>query len=369
MDYDHEIIADFLGEYDDAQIEIEKTLRLWDVSDHCPQTINSIFRVIHSIKGNFTMMYLAHISETIHVLEDILSQLRDKQRQLIPGFTLLISATLEQCKEFAKQIFSGSNKDKEIKSLTYALIDLSNCSNNDFASALHFGLQTIDGIGEYGNDYPSERIFDFLQKVELERSCNPIAYLHNSNIKVQLDFFKNTITQIEKFFPYWKNRSASILELASYMNSLLNHPVTPIQLEAAVYMHDIGMSYLPPQTFYSTETLTQRDRELMYSHCNMGSQWLKHIPGWDEAALIVEQHHERFDGKGYPSELPSSQICDGAKILAIGDTFFSIISNNKGGNSKQSIMLALTEIDQGAGHQFDPEWIKVFDQAAEMIYL
>ncbi len=369
MDYDNEIIADFLGEYSDAQIEAEKVLNLWDEFNDSHDSINTLFRVIHSIKGNFRMMYLAQLSETIHALENILSQLRENKRQLINGLTILISTTLEQCKQFSMHIFAGRDRSSEIKALTYVLIDLSKTSNHDFASALRYALQTIDEINEYGNDYSPQRLFDFLEQEEITKSVRPIAYVHNHAVKNQLQFFKQLITQVESFFPMWRNRSQRILTLVSYMNASLNHPVNPTQLEAAVYLHDIGMSFISPQILYHTKNFSNNDRKLMQVHTETGYQWLSMIPGWEEAAMIIQQHHERFDGTGYPLGLSSTEICEGAKLLAIGDAYASITNQEKTDSEKKSLMHALMEIDEGTSQQFDPKWVKTFNQAIEVLEL
>lgn len=148
------------------------------------------------------------------------------------------------------------------------------------------------------------------------------------------------------------------------MNEMLDCPVNPEQLQAAVYLHDIGMSFIPPQKIYSARSLASDDRELMQSHCEMGYQWLNMISDWEDAALMVLQHHERYDGTGYPAALSGNQICDGAKLLTIGDTFVSITNLEKR-QSKKSLMFALMEINQAAEQQFDPKWVAVFNQVIE----
>ncbi len=367
MEYDDEIIADFLGEYSDAQIETESIFSVWDKSSSYSNSIDSLFRVIHSLKGNFRMMYLPQLSENMHVVEDLLAQLRENKRPLIPGFTILISTILEQCKEFSKQIFAGDDKNEDIKTLSYVLIDLTQASNDEYASALRYALLIIDQIGAFGNDYHCEPLFDFLEQEELKNSVNPTPYIHHEPVKDQLDFFKGLITQVESFFPLWRNRSQRILTLVSHMNSLRRHTVDPIQLEAAVYLHDLGMSFIPPQTLYGSNGLTNDDRQLMQSHCETGFQLLSYMSGWEEAARMVYQHHERVDGTGYPLGLSSEQICDGAKLLAIGDAYASITSPEKKDSNKTSLMFAIMEIEKGSNSQFDPAWVKVFAEVGDIL--
>jgi len=368
MDFDQEIINDFLEEYEDAQIEIEKIIAKLDQSLD-EEVLKSLFRIVHTIKGNFCMLQLNPLSETIHTLEDLLSQIRDKEREFIPGLSLLISVTLEQCKQITKQIFIGKNKTDAIENLTQAYKDLCVSSVKGFKQSLLSTLIFIDEMGEYGHDYSSKALIDFLHQAEQQTETNsitPISSETNSPKKAkadeELDFFYQLITQVESYFPFWKGRSDKIYNLVSQMNEAYGYPVDPKQLQVAVYLHDIGMSFIPPQRIYIGKDLIEKDRKVMQSHCDLSYQWLKLIPGWDEAAVMISQHHERFDGKGYPLGLSQTDICNGAKLLAIGDAFASITGQEKKGTQKKPIMFAIAEINQGSGLQFDPDWVQVFNQ-------
>lgn len=187
----------------------------------------------------------------------------------------------------------------------------------------------------------------------------------NSTVDIRcnndLDFFHHLILQIESYFPFWKNRSSRILKLVTQMNQSYGYPVDHEQLKAAVYLHDIGMSFIPPQKIYIAKNLNEDDLELMHSHCKTGFKWLSMIPGWEGAATMILQHHERYDGTGYPSSLVAEKICDGAKLLAIGDAYASITAHDKKGKQSKSIINAVSEINQGTSLQFDPQWVEVFN--------
>ena len=365
MNYDHELIVDFLGEYDDAQIEAEKILKSLDQSLDIDE-LNTLFRVIHSIKGNFRMVELNPLSDLIHILENSLSQIRDNERQIHPGYTLLISSTIEQCKEITKQVFIGQDKSSVIEQLTQVYTVLFQSSAENYPQTILASLETVDKLGEYGNEYSSQAIIDFFKQHEVPekevgiKDDNRIEKLQP--VKNELDFFYQLTLQIESYFPYWKGRSDNIFNLVSQMNEAYGFPIDPQQLQAAVYLHDIGMSFIPPQKIHTTSTLNDKDKSLMHGHCETGFQWLNLIPGWQDAALMIHQHHEHFNGNGYPLKLTDKQICAGAKVIAIGDTFASITGQEKTGSQSRPIMHAVSEINQGAGHQFDPEWVAAFNQ-------
>ncbi len=369
MDFDQEIIADFLGEYADAQIEAEKILTIWDKSGLSDSSIHTLFRVVHSIKGNFRMMYLAHLSETIHQLEDILGLLRDNKRPLCPGLTILISTTLEQCKEFSKHIFTGQNRDEEIKTLNFVLIDLHQSSTDNFAHALRYALQTIDTINFFGQDYCCKKLIHHLDTEEQDRTLNPVPYLHDQSTKKQLEFFKRLATQSENYPPDRQNRCELILHLTSHMNASLDYSVNPVQLEAAVYMHDIGMRFLPSELINSNSPYTEKQRQLMQTHTQLGFELMRMIPDWEEAALMIQQHHERYDGLGYPHALKNVEICEGAKLLAIGDAYAAMRKKQTDETVKNNSMYTIMEIEDGKGKQFDPKWVAAFDQMIDILDL
>ncbi|WP_394392914.1 HD-GYP domain-containing protein [Shewanella woodyi] len=82
-----------------------------------------------------------------------------------------------------------------------------------------------------------------------------------------------------------------------------------------------------------------------------------------EAAQIVLQHHEQVDGAGYPNHLTGDKICDGAKIIAIADTF-DARSHERAHHTllKRPLVRTMNEINNFSGTQFDPYWVEIFNQ-------
>jgi HD-GYP domain-containing protein (c-di-GMP phosphodiesterase class II) len=74
---------------------------------------------------------------------------------------------------------------------------------------------------------------------------------------------------------------------------------------------------------------------------------------------IVLQHHERFDGKGYPDNLSGDTISLGARILAVADTFDAMTSDRPY-RAGMDELHAINEIRNQSGHQFDPIVVKAF---------
>ncbi len=118
-------------------------------------------------------------------------------------------------------------------------------------------------------------------------------------------------------------------------------------------LHDIGKVGIPDSILLKTGPLTDDEREIMKTHPHLGYNIIKAGPGLEPASEIVLAHQERFDGTGYPRGLKGEEICLGARIFAVIDTYDAIRSErpySKGRSAQE----ALAEIVRFSGTQFDP---------------
>lgn len=124
-------------------------------------------------------------------------------------------------------------------------------------------------------------------------------------------------------------------------------------------LHDVGKLQTPDAVLKKPGSLTETEWTTMHEHPVTGSNMLRSL-GYPEAAcLIVEQHHERYDGEGYPLQLRESEISLGARIFAIADTY-DAITNTRVYRNGASPAAALHEITSWSGRQFDPAIVQVF---------
>ncbi|MCL2707779.1 MAG: HD domain-containing protein, partial [Defluviitaleaceae bacterium] len=90
---------------------------------------------------------------------------------------------------------------------------------------------------------------------------------------------------------------------------------------SAVY-HDIGMMFVDKQITYKTEPLTEKEQKIMMSHPERGSEYVKKLGiTRNDVMRGVLEHHERYDGTGYPSALAGEQISLFGRIIALSDVF------------------------------------------------
>jgi putative nucleotidyltransferase with HDIG domain len=124
-------------------------------------------------------------------------------------------------------------------------------------------------------------------------------------------------------------------------------------------LHDIGKIAVPDAILRKPGSLTSAEWNRMREHPQLGVQILRGIDFLESASLVVGQHHERWDGKGYPYGLRGVDIDRNARIFAVVDSFDAMISDRIYHDAK-SIEAALAELKRCAGRQFDPEVVEAF---------
>lgn len=132
-----------------------------------------------------------------------------------------------------------------------------------------------------------------------------------------------------------------------------------ITLEHGALLHDIGKIGVPDAILLKRGSLTEDEWNYMRRHVEYGAQILNGIDFLDGASRIVAQHHERFDGSGYPSNLEGELICQGARIFAVADAVDAITSDRPYRKSR-SFDDAADELIRCAGSHFDPQIVKAF---------
>lgn len=124
-------------------------------------------------------------------------------------------------------------------------------------------------------------------------------------------------------------------------------------------LHDIGKIGVPDTILLREGPLLPEQWDVMKRHPDIGYSILKSSPYLREAAKIVLQHQERYDGSGYPKGLKGNDICIGARIFAVVDAYEAMRSMRVY-RKPMSPDLAKEEILRNVGIQFDPKIVDVF---------
>ena len=124
-------------------------------------------------------------------------------------------------------------------------------------------------------------------------------------------------------------------------------------------LHDIGKVGIPERILGKPGPLTTEEWDVMRTHPVIGGQIVTPIKILARAVPIIEAHHERWDGDGYPRGLAREDIPVGARIFAVADAFDAMTSDRP---YRRALPFdeAVDEISHRGGTQFDPEVVKAF---------
>ncbi|MDQ6777305.1 MAG: diguanylate cyclase [Actinomycetota bacterium] len=124
-------------------------------------------------------------------------------------------------------------------------------------------------------------------------------------------------------------------------------------VHSAGLLHDLGKVAIPERILHKPGRLTDEEFAIVKEHPITGKRILAGVDQLDAVARMVGDHHERYDGDGYPHRKEGEEISIGGRIIAVADTLDSILSD-RSYSSARSLSQALAEIDRCAGGQFDP---------------
>jgi len=127
----------------------------------------------------------------------------------------------------------------------------------------------------------------------------------------------------------------------------------------SAYLHDIGKINISEEILMKTEPLTNEEWELVKTHPLKAVEIIENIISLQNMVPIILQHHERYDGTGYPNNLKGEEITYLARILTVVDSFDAMTSRRPYQQQK-NYNQAINELIKNSGTQFDPEIVNVF---------
>ena len=132
------------------------------------------------------------------------------------------------------------------------------------------------------------------------------------------------------------------------------------QIRIAGLMHDIGKTSIVEHTFNKSGGISAVERKEIERHSEIGYRILSSVSEFSEIANYVLEHHEKYNGQGYPRGLKGEEISVQARIIAIADAYDTMTGVRTYGSNTFSEKEAIDEIRKCAGTQFDPNISKVF---------
>jgi len=182
------------------------------------------------------------------------------------------------------------------------------------------------------------------------------------NFSGTVDKIKKIVEEVEEKDGYTKDHCMRIMKLSMALGQKLGLSSHDLyRLNLASYLHDVGKIKIPDHILMKPGNLTEEEWSIIKNHPTYGKEILEetNLPLLVDAAKIVEQHHERYDGSGYPKGLKGDEIMIEAAIIAVADSYDAMTSDRvyRKAMSKERVIY---EIIQGSGSLYHPDVVQAF---------
>lgn len=348
-DLDQETIDELILSIQEALDEVEPALELLASEPDRADVLNDLFRNLHTIKGNFRMCFLDPFTDYVHEVEDTVSEVRKGRLRFSPVLKDALLLGLDKLRDYMERLRSQGEVD------TAAM----RAWGHNFQQLANSSAEQVDAL--------AQQLFDLNVSGTTPDPANDAS---GDSLDQDLAFFKSTALKLDQRLPKRAGRTDRLLTLidALYASNTLGVPRA--QLEAAVYLHDIGLGVISssPNLVIAPRPGEPPEQEKYLNHPMIGSQFLAKYPQWQEAADIIAQHHEYLDGSGYPNALAGEQILPGAQLLGLLSDFCDLQSLHAELGEKRAVLKALFEINADSGKRYNSDFITALTLAIRAIY-
>jgi HD-GYP domain-containing protein (c-di-GMP phosphodiesterase class II) len=221
---------------------------------------------------------------------------------------------------------------------------------------------------------------DYLKAIPIKKDCffttetgaeflyitsQPVFHHYSNTVQK----FKNLAVAVEEKDGYTAEHCSRIMNLSMIIGKEMNLDAKALyQLNLGAFLHDIGKIKIPDNILNKPGSLTDKEWATMKKHPSFGRLIIEesNFPTLLEAAPIVEQHHERFNGSGYPNRLSKDDILIGSYIVAVVDSFDAMTTDRvyrKGMSNEE----AFSEIQKGKETLYHPDVVDIFFSINEKI--
>ncbi len=233
----------------------------------------------------------------------------------------------------------------------------------------------------YGTARNIRRQFASLDNTELTLSVG-VAQMHEKedSIFAVLEAARKNLI-IEKMLDANSNSNSIIsmmmITLSAYSRETVDHcnrmremaisfgrtlgmsPSEVSRLAVAAQLHDVGKIGIPDSVLNKSEALEDHEKELIRRHSELGYNIVNAIPFLNEVAVDILQHHESWDGTGYPQGARGEEISLNARIINLIDSY-DAMTNKSIYNTRKTPEEAIEELRRNSGRRYDPHLVSEF---------
>jgi response regulator RpfG family c-di-GMP phosphodiesterase len=227
----------------------------------------------------------------------------------------------------------------------------------------YIGFVIVNSKGKTGrhkNTFTDSDIF-FL-KLITEKASSQIEnrMLYESLFEGVLHTLTSLITAINKRDLYTEDHCKRVTQTSLALGEMLKlNTYEKDVLRVVGPVHDVGKIGIPDSILLKPGKLTDEEYSIIKAHSVYGEEIMNRFEILSHEATMIRYHHERYDGRGYPDGIAGNDIPQGARIIAVCDTYDAMVTNRPYRNalSKEE---AVNEIIRCRGGQFDPDIAECF---------
>jgi diguanylate cyclase (GGDEF)-like protein len=263
---------------------------------------------------------------------------------------MLQASTLEEAEAFVARLSA------RLRQLAYVASDLT----LPISVACGYGIAPLDGATR------QQLMSVCTDRARLSRieGCKPVRTIEQQRPSIVHGTYggiETVVTAMLDRDPYTRIHIVQVNTMAkewSEYNLELDRDALGTFLQASL-LHDVGKLLVSDALLIKPGRLTPAEYEDVKRHASFGRNVLTVHDGWDEVAAIVGQHHERWDGLGYPDGLAGEDIHPLARAIAVLDAYSAMVTDRPYHRGITEAG-ALAELHRCSGTQFDPHYVERF---------
>ncbi|MCX6076733.1 MAG: response regulator [Campylobacterales bacterium] len=182
-----------------------------------------------------------------------------------------------------------------------------------------------------------------------------ILSLEEEKSKNQEQIIHSMINMIESRDSYTAGHTKRVAEYCVLIAKEMGYSDADIEiLKNAAWLHDIGKISTPDSVLLKPNRLNETEYELIQEHLSAGYEMLSEIDQYKAMADVMREHHEKYNGSGYPRGLKANEIKPLSRVMMVADAF-DAMTTNRVYKPRKSISAALRELKELSAVHFHPE--------------
>jgi putative nucleotidyltransferase with HDIG domain len=222
-------------------------------------------------------------------------------------------------------------------------------------------IGTITVVNKFDNSVYSCEELELLNTIAAQAGIAiKNAKLYDEQQKIYMNTIHALVSAIEASDSYTRGHSERVTRYSLGLARRLELSTERMKIiERAAILHDIGKIGIDLSLLHKEGRLSPEDVENLQQHPLIGMKILEPIEFLHDVKLCIGQHHERYDGHGYPHHVAADQLLVESRILAIADAFDAMTSDRPY-RKALPVEVAIKELSDNAGTQFDPTMVPHF---------